>query len=103
MTYYKAIPLWKDNSRNNVLYGCGPVRFVGNNEIVNQKFDSIEEALIAAKNDGTCLRPKNWEFSKHSGIFSRHKTIISVEWLYQNGYLSEKIDSDNISKIYNFK
>lgn len=100
MKYYKAIPLWKDNSRkkNSV--------FVGDNEIINQKFHSIEAMIIAANEDGTSLRPANydknfgWEFSMYSGWFGMHKEVLPLEWLKQNNYLSQMVEEDSVGKIY---
>lgn len=97
MTYYKAIPLWKDNSRQR------NSEFVGDDKIVYSCFDSLEAALCVAKEDGTLLRPTNWEFSKHSGFLGWHKTIIPLEWMRQNGYLSNEIDQDSVGVIYKFK
>lgn len=104
-TYYKAIPLWKDNSRKLFIQGWGITVFIGDDEIVRQKFSSLKDAVIAAKSDGTPLRPANyeqnygWEFSKYEG-FWRTKTIIPMESIKQMGLFSEKVDQDNISKIY---
>lgn len=107
-TYYKAVPLWKDNSRDLSIEGWGRSIFAGDDSIVHQKFETIEDAILAAKQDGTLLRPadyKNntgWEFSKHSW-FGLLKTVIPLESLVNQGLLSDKIDEDSIGKIYNFK
>lgn len=93
--YYKFIPIWKDNSRPGK-WG----EFIGDNSIVNTKFASISDGLEAARLDRTCLREQNWEILECNWLTKKR---IMLKTLYERGYLSDKIDNDNISEIYNFK
>lgn len=91
-TYYKATPLWKTSSS-----------YIGDgDEIFRQKFLTIEDAILAAKEDGTLLRSSNWQFSRHDW-FGLFKTVIPVESLFNKGLLGSHIVRDEIGKIYTFK
>jgi hypothetical protein len=96
MRYYTFNPIWKDNSKKSK----SDFYFIGDNSICGTKFKSIQDGLIAAKLDGTGLREENWEILECGWIL---KTRIMLESLYNKGYLSDKIDKDDISLIYNFK
>ena len=90
-TYYKAIPLWKTHDT-----------YIGKNKIVLEKFSTIEDAILAAKEDETLLRPNNWEFSRHDW-FGLFKTVIPMESLFNQGLLGSHIVRDDFSIIYTFK
>ena len=90
-TYYKAIPLWTTHNT-----------YIGKNKIVLQKFSNIEDAILAAKEDETLLRPNNWEFSRHDW-FGLFKTVIPMESLFNQGLLGSHIVRDEIGRIYTFK
>lgn len=97
MIYYKAISKWKDNSNNNPFY------FVGDSSIIEYNFKSLEDALEAAKNDGTGLREQNWDFYEiHDYFVFSRKLKLTLESLQKLGYLSSQTTTDNISKIYHF-
>jgi len=55
------------------------------------------------KDDGTCLREKNWEVRGYYGWFSILYHDISFFTLQQEGLLSDKIEEDSMGKIYKFK
>ena len=102
--YITAIPIWKDNrlsneeKRNRGGFGG---RFVGDDSIVYKMFPDIESALSAMKEDGTCLRERNWEFRGYYGWFFHHD--IPLETLQREGFLSDKTEEDSFGKIYHFK
>ena len=95
MKYYIFNPIWKDNSQAN-----RNMFFEGDDTICYTKFNSIEDGLVAAQIDGTGLRETNWEILE-CGWFLKKRIMLKT--LYNMGYLSNKIDRDNISLIYNFK
>jgi hypothetical protein len=94
--YYKFIPVWKDNSRETRW-----ATFVGNDSIVRTNFASIKDGIEAMRLDGTCLREKNWEVLECS-CFGMIQKKIMLKTLYDMGYFSRVISSDNISSYYSF-
>ena len=102
-SYFTANPWWKDNrlsSREKQRRGGFPGHFVGDASIVYKKFGTIEAALFAMKEDGTCLREISWDICGHTWF--RHDAIPLAE-LHRLGYLANGIEKDSISFIYNFK
>ncbi len=93
--YYIFNPVWKDNNRHKW------ATFIGDNSICYTHFDSIEDGLEAIKLDGTCLRENNWEIFE-CDWFGLKRNRIMLKTLYNQGYLSKKINKDEISEIYNF-
>lgn len=98
--YFKVIPIWKDNSRPKRIGDC-PGDFVGDTSILDKVFGTIESALFAMKEDGTCLREKNWEIVGYYGWFGWHN--IPLAELHRLGYLAEKVEKDSHSEYYRFK
>lgn len=102
--YYQFIPIWKDNSLScseKQEKGAFGAYFDGDNSIIRTKFNSLKDGLEAARLDGTCLREKNWEIFECS-CFGYVKKRIMLKSLQSQGLLSQLVDKDNISEIYNF-
>ena len=101
MTFYRFIPVWKDNSRPQHIDGWGKSCFVGNDDIVHTKFNSIEDGLESAKLDGTALREQNWEIFKcYKGFFTTARVRIMIKTLHDQGHLSNEIKRDSVSEYY---
>ena len=101
MTYYKFIPIWKDNSRPHFDSMWGNFTFDGDNSIVNARFNSIEDGLEAARIDATALREQNWEILKcEEKFFWTPKSRIMLKTLHSQGYLADKVEKDSVSEIY---
>ncbi len=93
--FYKAIPVWKDNSKNKNW------EFIGDDTIVHTHFKTIEDAVEAMRLDGTALRERNWEVFE-CDYFGLIQKRIMLKSLWKLGYFYEKINKDEFGEYYSF-
>lgn len=71
-------------------------------DILNHRYESLEDAIEFAKQTRVALREQNWYVFKCSScIFGKKR--ISLRSLYDANLLSKEISQDEISIYYNWK